>query len=161
MPGEYWPMADMYWTVVGGWDVRWMPQAKLRLVWLMAGGLISLMLAVSLGSPAMAQSRPLVLEREGGVLSLEPYAPNIVRVTMSTDRAAATGPSGYGIAAKPSDEGWTHQRDAEGRDVYRSARIVVRVSLAHLPREQQPQTMPLDALNLKLRDPYFGGGGGD
>ena len=51
----------------------------------MAGGLISLMLAVSLGSSAMAQSGPLVLERERGVISLDPYAPNILRVTMSTD----------------------------------------------------------------------------
>jgi alpha-D-xyloside xylohydrolase len=162
MLSEYWSMAgDVYRTLAVGRDVRWDRKTSLRLVWLIAGGLISLMLAVSLGSPAMAQSKSLVLEREGGVLSLEPYAPNILRVTMSTDRAAATGPSGYGIAAKPSDEGWTHQRDAEGRDVYRSARIVVRVSLAHLPREQQPQTMPLDALNLKLRDPYFGGGGGN
>jgi hypothetical protein len=96
--------SDPYRTVVDGWDVLWVSQASLRLVWLMAGGLISLMLAVSLGSPAMAQSRPLVLEREGGVLSLDPYAPNILRVTISTDRAAATGPSGYGIAAKPSAE---------------------------------------------------------
>ena len=41
--------------------------------------------AVSLGAMAMAQSGPLVLEREGRVISLEPYAPNIVRVTMSTE----------------------------------------------------------------------------
>src|SRR4026207_1252825 len=143
MISEYWSMAgDLHRTLVWGWGVRAAPQGGVRWVWLMAGGLISLMLTVSLGSPAMAQSKSLVLEREGGVLSLEPYAPNILRVTMSTDRAAATGPSGYGIAAKPSDEGWTHQRDAEGRDVYRSARIVVRVSLAHLPRGQQPATKP-------------------
>ena len=125
-------------TVVG-WDVRRAPHFSLRLLRLMAGGLISLMLAVSFGSSAMAQSRPLVLEREGGVISLDPYGPNILRVTMSTDRAAATGPPGYGFAAEPSAEGWTHQRDAEGRDVYRSARIAVRVSQAHRPREQQPQ----------------------
>jgi len=136
-------------------------QSSLRLVWLMAGGLISLMLAMSLGPPAMAQSGALVLEREGGVISLDPYAPNILRVTMSTNRAAATGPSGYGITAKPSAEGWTHEHDAEGRDVYRSARIVVRVSLRHLPTEKQPQTMPLDALNRRVREPYFGGGGGN
>ena len=49
--------------------------------------------AVSLGAVAMAQSGPLVLEREGRVISLEPYAPNIVRVTMSTDKAAASGRS--------------------------------------------------------------------
>ena len=47
--------------------------------------------AVSLGAVAMAQSGPLVLEREGRVISLEPYASNIVRVTMSIDKAAASG----------------------------------------------------------------------
>lgn len=41
--------------------------------------------AVSLAAVAMAQGGPLVLEREGRVISLEPYAPNILRVTMSTD----------------------------------------------------------------------------
>src|ERR1700742_4467350 len=48
-------------------------------------------LALSLSGVAMAQSSSIVLERNGGVISLEPYAPNILRVTMSTDRSAATG----------------------------------------------------------------------
>jgi alpha-D-xyloside xylohydrolase len=60
------------------------------------------LLAAVLGGAAMAQSGPLVLERPGRVISLEPYAPNIVRVTMSTDKAAATGAPGYGIVATPS-----------------------------------------------------------
>ena len=109
----------------------------------------------------MAQSGPLVLERPGRVLSLEPYAPNIVRVTMSTDKAAATGAPGYGIVARPSSDGWTHERDAEGYDVFRSARMVVRVAPGTLPEDQQPKPMPLDALNLELRHHYFGGGGGN
>ena len=89
--------------------------------------------AVSLGAVAMAQSGALVLEREGRVISLEPYAQNIVRVTMSTDKATATGRPGYGFVAEPSAEGWTHERDAEGDDVFRSGRLVVRVS---------PETFP-------------------
>ena len=116
--------------------------------------------AVSLGAVAMAQSGPLVLEREGRVISLEPYAPNILRVTMSLDKAAASGGPGYGFVAKPSAEGWTHERDAEGDDIFRSGRLVVRVSPENLPKEKLPQPMPLDALNLQLRDPYFGGEGG-
>lgn len=114
--------------------------------------------AVSLGGVAMAQSGPLVLERDGRVISLEPYAPNIVRVTMSTDKAAATGAPGYGFLAKPSVQGWTHVRDGEGNDIFRSAELVVRVAPWDLPKERLPQPMPLDALNLQLRDPYFGGG---
>jgi|CZKL01.1.fsa_nt_gi alpha-D-xyloside xylohydrolase len=116
--------------------------------------------AVSLAAVAMAQRGPLVLEREGRVISFEPYAPNILRVTMSTDKAAATGAPGYGFVAKPSAEGWTHERDAEGDDVFRSGRLVVRVAPGNLPKEKLAQPMPLDPLNLQLRDPYFGGGGG-
>ena len=58
--------------------------------------------AVSLGAVAMAQSGPLVLEREGRVISLEPYAPNILRVTMSLIRPQPTGGPGYGFVAQPS-----------------------------------------------------------
>jgi alpha-D-xyloside xylohydrolase len=119
------------------------------------------LLAAVLGGAAMAQSGPLVLERPGRVISLEPYAPNIVRVTMSTDKAAATGAPGYGIVATPSSDGWTHERDAEGYDVFRSARMAVRVAPGTLPEDQQPKPMPLDALNLELRHHYFGGGGGN
>jgi alpha-D-xyloside xylohydrolase len=125
-----------------------------------ARGVSVVLLAVSLGGMAMAQGAPLVLERRGRVISLEPYAPGILRVTMSSDRAAATDVPGYGFVAKPSAEGWTHERDPEGYDVYRSARMVVRVTPEDLPRDKQPRPMPLDALNLELRNQYFGGGGG-
>ena len=50
----------------------------------------SLLMALALGGTAIAQSGPLVLRRDGRVISLVPYAPNIVRVTISTDAAAAT-----------------------------------------------------------------------
>src|SRR3984885_7080069 len=119
------------------------------------------LLASTLGGLAMAQGGPLVLERAGRTIALEPYAPNILRVTMSIDRAAATGAPGYGFVAKPSAAGWTHERDAEGNDVYRSARMVVRLAPGDLPKDKRPQPMPLDALNLELRHQYFGGGGGN
>lgn len=110
-----------------------------------------------LGSAANAQDGPLVLEREGRTISLEPYAPNIVRVTISRDKAAATSAPGYGFIARPSAEGWTHERDTDGGDVFRSPRMVVRVSPADSP---MPQPMPLDELNRQLREQYFGGGNG-
>ena len=118
-------------------------------------------LAFMLCGVAMAQSGPLVLERPGRVISLEPYAWNIVRVTMSTDRTSASAAPGFGFIAKPAAEGWTHERDAQGYDVFRSARMVVRVAPENLPEDQQPRPMPLDALNLELRHHYFGGGGGN
>ena len=95
----------------------------------LAHGMSAALVTGLLGSVAMAQGGPLVLEREGRVISLVPYAPNIVRVTMSIDKAAAAGDAGYGFVAKSSAEGWTHERDAEG-DVYRSARMVVHVAPA-------------------------------
>src|ERR1700722_8193849 len=84
----------------------------------MAHGLGTVLITASLGGAAVAQGNPLVLEREGRTISLEPYAPNILRVTMSSDRAAATNAPGYGFVAKPSADGWTHERDSEGYDVY-------------------------------------------
>jgi alpha-glucosidase/alpha-D-xyloside xylohydrolase len=132
-----------------------------RSVWnSLASGFGTVLLAVLPGAAAMAQAGPLLLERDGRVMSLVPYAPNILRVTMSTDRAAAMSAPGYGFTAKPSTEGWTHERDAEGDDVFRSARMVVRVAPAELPKEKLPQPMPLDALNRQLREQYFGAGGG-
>ena len=124
-------------------------------------GLSCSLLAVLLGGVATAQNGPFVLERPGRVIVLEPYETNIVRVTMSIDRAAATDAPGYGIVAKPSWDGWTHDSDAEGYDVFRSARMVVRLASGNLPADQQPSPMPLDALNLELRHHYFGGGGGN
>ena len=59
----------------------------------------------------------LVLEREGRTISLVPYAPNILRVTLSTEKSAATADPGYGIVATPSAQGWTHERDTNGDEV--------------------------------------------
>jgi len=117
-------------------------------------------LTLSLGGAATAQTAPLVLERDGRVISLEPYAANIVRITMSIDTSAATGAPGYGFAAKPSEGEWKHERDEAGNDVFRSSRMVLRVSPGNLPADKRPQPMPLDTLNRQLREVYFGGGGG-
>jgi alpha-glucosidase/alpha-D-xyloside xylohydrolase len=108
---------------------------------------------------ALAQTAPLVLEREGRTISLEPYAANIVRVTMSTEKVAATGAPGYGFVASPAAGEWTHEGDAEGSEVFRSSRMVVRLGPGVVPAEKRPQPMPLDELNRQLREPYFGGGG--
>ena len=131
-----------------------------RFVWkILAWGLGSALLSVLLAGSAMAQGGPLVLERDGRVISLVPYAENILWVSMSTDKAAATAAPGYGIVATPATEGWTHELDAEGNDVFRSPQMVVRVAPGNLPPDKLPQRMPLDALNQQLRDQYFGGGG--
>jgi len=119
--------------------------------------LSAMLMPLLLGLPAMAQG-PLVLERNSRVISLEPYAANVLRITMSTDKAAATGAPGYGIIGTPSSEGWTRDRDAEENDVFRSAKMVVRIAPGDLPKDKLPQPMPLDALNMQLREHYFGMG---
>jgi alpha-glucosidase/alpha-D-xyloside xylohydrolase len=115
------------------------------------------LLVLLLGGIATAQSALFVLERKGRVVSLEPYAANILRVTMSIDKSAATSAPGYGFVAKPSAEGWMHERDAEGADVFLSSKMVVYVGPGDLPADKLPQPMPMDALNRQLRERYFGG----
>ena len=112
-------------------------------------------LVILSGGAALAQNGSFVFERDGRVISLVPYAPNILRVTMSWDKAAAIKGPGYGIVAEPNAQGWTQEKDAAGFDVFRSARMVVR-----LAPSTQTQKMPLDALNIQLREIYFGPGNG-
>jgi alpha-glucosidase/alpha-D-xyloside xylohydrolase len=97
----------------------------------------------------------IVLSRQGSTVVLEPYAPNIVRVTLSSNKTAALAVAGYGFVGTPSINGWTHEQDSGGYDVLRSGRMIVRVSPQNLP---PPHAMPLDAVNESLRERYFGGG---
>ncbi|MFZ0731208.1 MAG: TIM-barrel domain-containing protein [Candidatus Sulfotelmatobacter sp.] len=124
----------------------------------MARIVASVLLTVLMGGIAIAQRTPFVLERKGRVVSLDPYGVNILRITISTEKAAAIAAPGYGFVAKPSAEGWSHERDADGFDVYRSSKMAVRVAPGDLPADRLPQPMPLDALNRQLRERYFGGG---
>ncbi|HEY1767068.1 MAG TPA: TIM-barrel domain-containing protein [Terracidiphilus sp.] len=72
----------------------------------------------------------LELDRGGATIVMEPYAPNILRVTLSLNREPAEAPPGYGVIASPSAAGWaaSHTPDA---DVYASARIVASVKIPH------------------------------
>ncbi|MGH9589777.1 MAG: alpha-glucosidase, partial [Terracidiphilus sp.] len=97
----------------------------------------------------------IVLTRPGRTVVVEPYAPNIVRITLSSDNSAAVAAPGYGFVGAPSMTGWTHERDSAGNDVIRSGRMVIRVAPENLP---PPRRLPLDPLNESLRAHYFGGG---
>ena len=56
---------------------------------------------------ALAAETPrLQIERSGETIALEPYAPNIVRVTLSLERSAALAAPGYGLVAAPAASGW-------------------------------------------------------
>ena len=134
---------------------------RFRLTWNLSCRLSHSFLFLTLCGAAVAQSGPLVLERNGRTIALEPYAPNILRVSMSINREETTAAPGYGFVARPSAAGWTHERDADGYDVYRSTRMTVRLAPGDLPQDKLPRPMPLDALNLEQRHIYFGGGGGN
>jgi alpha-D-xyloside xylohydrolase len=110
------------------------------------------------GSTLAAQNSSITLDREGNTIVLEPYAPNIIRVTLSKTKAAATESAGYGFVGTPSMTGWTHERDSDGVDVFRSEKLTIHVSPDHLDKSLLPHPMPLDEVNQALRDHYFGGG---
>ena len=97
----------------------------------------------------------VVLSRPGRTVVLEPYAPNIIRVTLSSEKSAALAAPGYGFVGTPSMTGWTQEQDSEGYEVLRSNRMVIRIAPENLP---PPNRMPLDSLNQSLRDHYFGSG---
>ena len=107
------------------------------------------------GAAAQSADSQVVLSRQGRTVVLEPYAPNIIRVTLSSDRAAALAHPGYGFTGTPSMTGWTHEQGADGSEVMRSGRMVVRIAPENLP---PPRRLPLDQLNNSLREHYFGGG---
>jgi len=104
---------------------------------------------------AQDAANKFVLQREHRTIVLEPYGPNILRITLMRMESAASAAAGYGITGTPSAAGWSHEKAASGSDVIRSARLVVEVAPENLP---QPHPMPLDELNLSLRNRYFYGG---
>ena len=60
---------------------------------------------------------------------VEPYAPNIVRVSISLLKPYAEAAPGYGITAKPFATDWTRERTSHG-EILRSPRMIVTTSLS-------------------------------
>jgi alpha-D-xyloside xylohydrolase len=123
-----------------------MKRYSAALVFLAGFGLCALTLT------AQDSSHRLVLDRKGETIVLEPYAPNILRVTLSLNpdpaKAApgygfvaspnilrvtlslnpdpAKAAPGYGFVASPESAGWAASR-TDDADVYKSDRIVATV----------------------------------
>jgi alpha-D-xyloside xylohydrolase len=93
-----------------------------KLVDVRGAGLMACVLVVS----GVCAAQQLTLERGKASVVVEAYAPNIVRVTMSLDKARAMAGPGYGILAKPDAAGWTAETNEHG-DVLKSSRMVVQV----------------------------------
>jgi alpha-D-xyloside xylohydrolase len=102
------------------------------------GSILILVAATQLlGVVLHAQATRLTLERKGQTIVLEPYAPNILRVTLSLKRESALAPPGYGLVGTPAASGWNASQTDEA-DLYRSARIV-----ASVDRDRPPSKPPL------------------
>ena len=104
-----------------------------------------------------AQETRITLTREESTIVLEPYAPNILRVTMSTMKDEATSGPGYGIVATPDGTGWTHESTAAG-DTYKSARMNVFLAAPAPPRPRPDGSFwkgPRKNFNGADRGPYM------
>lgn len=130
--------------------------ARQRLTALCAALLAALSLATASSAQSANTSAAFVLDRQDRTIAIEPYGPNIVRITMSTERESALAKPGYGVSGTPATAGWTRAKDPGGYDLFRSPRMIVHVAPENEPG---PHAMPLDPLNQSLRDRYFGHGG--
>jgi alpha-D-xyloside xylohydrolase len=101
--------------------------------------------------PAQSPSQRLELDRPGETIVLEPYAPNILRVTLSLNREPALAAPGYGVIATPA--GGSTDWKASGTpmaDTYTSSRIVATVERPH------PSTRPTHRTQRDIAQ-YFSG----
>jgi alpha-D-xyloside xylohydrolase len=81
-----------------------------------------------------AVAAPLaLLDRNGSLVAIEAYAPNIVRVTLSTDKDLALAPPGFGLIAAADATGWKHQTGTSG-DEFSSAVMSLEVKSQPWPR---------------------------
>ena len=97
-----------------------------RIRWIVAGVLA--MSAVSCFARAQSSNgMDGALTRGAATVRVEPYAANVVRVTLSLDRGYALAEPGPGVLAHTSSAGWTATH-GEGGDVFRSSRMVVAVA---------------------------------
>jgi alpha-D-xyloside xylohydrolase len=103
---------------------------------------IAVFTGILLGVSASAQpiGNHLELDRKGQTIVLEPYAPNILRVTLSLKKEPALAAPGYGFIASPAASGWSASQTAQG-DVYKSSRIVATVDKRQSFSGPLPSTM--------------------
>ena len=85
----------------------------------------------------------IVIPRGESTIVLEPYAPNVLRVTLSLIKDQALAAPGYGVVASPAPQGWTYE---EGEDAYtyRSSRMVVTL-LGGKGRPKRPASSEAEA----------------
>jgi alpha-D-xyloside xylohydrolase len=91
---------------------------------------------------AQNSGQRMELDRKGQTIVLEPYAPNILRVTLSLKHESAVAKPGYGFVGTPDASGWK-KSETEHADVYQSGRIIATVEREH-PPARPPLSTELD-----------------
>ena len=75
-----------------------------------------LLTGTCLTSALMMQAKadtPATRDRNGSLVAIEAYAPNIVRITISLDRALADAPPGEDPDTRSDATGWAHRTDRD------------------------------------------------
>ncbi|WP_112383264.1 TIM-barrel domain-containing protein [Sphingomonas carotinifaciens] len=88
-------------------------------------------LAALAATPALAAPLSTV-DRNGAQVAIEPYAPNIVRVTIALDRTLADAAPGPGPNAPADATGWAHRTDQSG-DIFASSVMTLTVKAQPWP----------------------------
>ncbi len=91
----------------------------------------------------------LVVSWEHTTVMLEPYAPNILRVSISTLRPYALAAPGYGIIAKPDGSGWRYE-DTAGGETYRSPQLSA--TIVGPPEASGPKLLHQESINRFFSD---------
>src|SRR5271168_3432962 len=86
---------------------------------------VAMLVWVCFGGIAVGQQ--IAVSRGDATVLIQPYAANVVRVSLSLRRDDALAGPGYGISAKAAGAGWVTE-SGEAEDVLRSSRMVVTVA---------------------------------
>lgn len=106
------------------------------------------------GFSAELQPNSVVLTKGNTTVLLQPYAPNILRVSISRLKPWALSIVGsYGIIANPNGSGWHYEVTPEG-ETYRSDALSV--TMPGPPREHTPPLLHQDTINQ-----FFSSDGGE
>nr|WP_314466696.1 TIM-barrel domain-containing protein [uncultured Novosphingobium sp.] len=121
-----------------------------------AGALASVAGAACLGLAMPALAAPMaLLDRNGTRVAVEPYAPNIVRVTIALDPELAEAAPGEGPNAAPDAAGWNHSASTDG-DIFASSALSLTVDAKPWPKapsQMERYFAPsLPPVSLSIRD---------
>ena len=119
-------------------------------------GAIAVALTFALSGGFAAAAPLALLDRNGSYVSIEAYAPNILRVTLSVNKDLALAAPGYGFVGMADATGWKHETGASG-DVFTSAAMSLEVKAQpwpNAPSQMERYFAPsLPPVSLKVRKP--------